>query len=132
MDRPLDAPEQAVIDATEPRDDRVNLWLDDKKDPRLAGMFGLEDEGPWEWVTTSQDAKLWLAAGLVKTLAIDNDLGMLSDQDGRDVLHWLLERVLDGGRAPEKMFGISFNPVASDELAATINDIKRVLKLKEV
>lgn len=105
----------------------MKLWVDDVKNPiEFEQLFGEWPEGEWVWVKNAERARLILEKGTVAVLALDNDLGYLSDMDGRNLAHWLLDKVLDGMKPPKIMRCISYNPVAEREIEATFGDIRDV------
>jgi hypothetical protein len=113
--------------ATFPDEDGVNVYLDDKRDPADFDHFGeprLSEEQrndgiEWIWVKTVSEAKRLLETGIVKRLALDNDLGLLSDGDGRDLVNWLIDP--DQGTWPEGPISVvSANPVARKYMLDTL------------
>lgn len=109
----------------------MRLWVDDMKDPILAEQFGLEPDG-WTWVKTSQEAYPYLFApgtNAVTELALDNDLGLASSTDGREIAKAILASTLNDPtyEPPAVMTCISFNPIAEDAIKRTFADIRTVM-----
>ena len=112
----------------------VNLWVDDLKDPfEFGDLFGVSIRGEWTWMKTASGARHWLfhddPSYRPVVLALDNDLGFISDGDGRDLAKEMLDRVLDDPEyiPPAVLRCISFNPIAEDAINRTFADIRSLI-----
>ena len=105
----------------------INVYLDDLRDPKVFDHFGnprlteeqKNDGIEWIWVKTVPEAKKLLEAGIVKRLALDNDLGLAPGGDGRDLVNWMIDPRT--GTWPEGPISVvSANPVAKKYMLDTL------------
>jgi len=97
---------------------KINLWLDDIRDPIDQGYVG------WTWVKTVDDAISLLKTGNVVRASLDHDLSLLAtlgypdkEKTGYDVICWMEEHNI----WPEKGVRVhSMNPVGRQRMMAVI------------
>lgn len=108
----------------------MNLWVDDKKDPAAqAEAFGFDSSIVWTWAKTWGEAVQYLDGRECDILALDHDLGLMSEKDGDEVVKWLIKQVLDGNpniSVPQEMYCISWNPVGAQKIEALFDDLKGI------
>lgn len=97
----------------------TNLFLDDERYPTQVTWITIP-YGPWEIVRTSgQFCDYLLEHGVPQHISFDNDLGLMSQQEGRWCARWLAEQVMDGVLALPGDFTYtvhSMNPVAAQDI----------------
>lgn len=95
------------------------LWLDDERDPAQHNCAG------WEWIKDPGKLIATLQAeSMANTfLSLDHDLGS-GVMTGYDVIAWIEQQVLGGGREPPAGIRIhTQNPVGRQNMTAALNSI---------
>lgn len=71
---------------------KIWLWLDDQRDPSdpfIQKSFGAQ--GSEIWVTTVEEAQIYIKNGNVIGISFDNDLGQ-GKKEGYDLAKWIEEK----------------------------------------
>jgi hypothetical protein len=105
-----------MVQTTKPN--RINLWLDDIRDPTLFGCIG------WVWAKTADMAIYLLSQGIVEKASLDHDLtitqtigGKDKEKTGYDVVCWMEEHDI---WPPGGVVVHSMNPVGKQKMEQVI------------
>ena len=115
------------------------LWLDDIKNPFVAGMdwwFTIQylkeeyleiddEECEVHWVKTQSEFENYIKEnGLPDLISFDNDLG-IGNGEGYDCAKWLVKYCMDNIVQCPKWYVHSSNPVAKENIEKLLNNFKK-------
>ena len=116
---------------------KMNVWLDDIRDPRVFAPGGLMDredaswrevepERDWEWVHNKEELKELLNSteGRIEIMSFDHDLG-LGEPTGYDIIKWLAEEHID--RYPIETRVHSANPIGAENMRTYDKNVRKHL-----
>ena len=109
------------------KEEELNVWLDDMRDPITFAPGGREDqedaswreiepEREWRWVKNKAELAELLnsTSGRIDRMSFDHDLGGHYEPTGYDIIKWLADEHLD--RYPVKTYVHSANPVGAKNI----------------
>lgn len=97
---------------------KIKLWVDDYREAPTG----------WVWVREYDSAILLLAAGIVKEISLDHDLGLHSP-DGYQIAKWIEEQIAKNKDFMPLIINVhSLNPVGREQILACIKKIKELIE----
>lgn len=105
---------------------KINLWLDDIRDPVQHGYVG------WTWVKTYDAAIALLKTGNVEVASLDHDLSLMAtlgypdkELTGYDVVCWMEENNVWPSRG---CYVHSANPVGKQRMELVLRKYNKLIK----